>query len=42
VATARARFGRPAAEYNVGGHIVMIYHYNLLTRLHGRTFPGPS
>jgi hypothetical protein len=42
VATARARFGRPAAEYNVGGHIVMIYHYNLLTRLHDRTFPGPS
>ena len=42
VATARARFGQPAAEYNVGGHIVMIYHYNLLTRLHGRTFPGSS
>jgi hypothetical protein len=42
LATARARFGRPAAEYNVGGDIVMIYHYNLLTRLHDRTFPGPS
>src|SRR3984957_10622531 len=42
VATARARFGRPAAAYNVGGHIVMIYHYNLLTRLHDRAFPGPS
>jgi hypothetical protein len=42
VATARARFGRPAAEYNVGGRIVMIYHYNLLTRLQDRTFPGPS
>jgi hypothetical protein len=38
--TARARFGKPAAEYNVGGPIVMIYHYNLLTRLHDRTFPG--
>ena len=41
-ATARARFGAPAAEYNVGGDIVMIYRYNLLTRLHDRTFPGPS
>jgi hypothetical protein len=42
VATARARFGRPAAEYHVGINIVMIYRYNLLTRLNGRTFPGPS
>jgi hypothetical protein len=42
LATARARFGRPAAEYNVGGDIVMIYHHNLLTRLHDRTFPGQS
>ena len=42
VATARARFGRPAAEYHVGDDIVMIYRYNLLTRLHGRAFPGPS
>ena len=42
VATVRARFGRPAAEYHVGISIVMIYRYNLLTRLNGRTFPGPS
>jgi hypothetical protein len=42
VAAARARFGRPAAEYHVGIDIVMIYQYNLLTRLNGRTFPGPS
>ena len=42
VAAARARFGLPAAEYHVGIDIVMIYHYNLLTRLNGRTFPGPS
>jgi hypothetical protein len=42
VAAARARFGRPAAEYHVGIDIVMIYRYNLLTRLNGRTFPGPS
>ena len=32
----------PAAEYHVGIDIVMIYRYNLLTRLNGRTFPGPS
>ena len=42
VASARARFGRPAAEYQVGGDVVMIYRYNLLTRLQGRAFPGPS
>jgi hypothetical protein len=42
VAAARARFGRPAAEYHVGIDIVMIYPYNLLTRLNGRAFPGPS
>jgi hypothetical protein len=41
VASVRARFGRPAAEYRVGGDIVLVYRYNLLTRLHGRTFPGP-
>jgi hypothetical protein len=42
VASVRARFGPPAAEYQVGGDIVMVYRYNLLSRLHGRTFPGPS
>jgi hypothetical protein len=42
VASVRARFGRPAAEYHVGIDIVMIYRYNLLTRLNDRTFPGPS
>ncbi len=42
VASARARFGRPAAEYRVGADVVMIYRYNLLTRLRGRAFPGPS
>jgi hypothetical protein len=42
VASARARFGRPAAEYRVGGDVVMTYRYNLLTRLQGRAFPGPS
>ena len=42
VEAARRRFGPPAAEYHVGIDIVMIYRYNLLTRLNGRTFPGPS
>jgi hypothetical protein len=42
VTTARARFGRPAAEYSVGGDVVMLYRYNLLTRLHARAFPGPT
>jgi hypothetical protein len=26
----------------VGGEIVLVYRYNLLTRVQGRTFPGPS
>jgi len=42
VASVRARFGPPAAEYHVGGDIVLVYRYNLLSRLGGRTFPGPS
>jgi hypothetical protein len=42
VAGVRARFGRPAAEYHLGGEIVLVYRYNLLTRVQGRTFPGPS
>ena len=42
VASVRARFGQPAAEYRVGGDVVLVYRYNLLTRLHNRAFPGPS
>jgi hypothetical protein len=42
VASVLAGFGRPAAEYHVGGDVVMIYRYNLLTRLRGRAFPGAS
>jgi hypothetical protein len=41
VASVRARFGQPAAAYRVSGDIVMVYQDNLLTRLHGRAFPGP-
>jgi hypothetical protein len=42
IAVVRARFGPPAAEYHVGGVIIATYRYNLLTRLHGGAFPGPS
>jgi hypothetical protein len=41
VPAVRAHFGRPAHEYVVGSYVVMVYDYNLLTRLAGRVFPGP-
>jgi hypothetical protein len=37
----RAHFGRPAREYVVGTYVVMVYDYNLLTRVTGGAFPGP-
>jgi hypothetical protein len=36
----RKRFGQPVREYTVGPYVVMVYDYNLLTRLGGRAFPG--
>jgi hypothetical protein len=36
----RKRFGQPAREYTVGPYVVMVYDYNLLTRLRYRAFPG--
>ena len=39
-ATVRKSFGRPAHQYQVEGYVVMVYDYNLLTRLKGRIFPG--
>jgi len=42
VGTERALFGDPAGEYHVGQYVVMVYPYNLLTRLSGRSFPGPA
>jgi hypothetical protein len=36
----RRSFGRPARQYQVGGYVVMVYTYNLLTRLTGRASPG--
>ena len=41
-AAVRARFGPPAAEHKVGQDLVMLYRYNLLTRLRGAAFPGPG
>jgi hypothetical protein len=38
----RRFFGRPSAEYRVGDYLVMVYRYNLLTKLGGRAFPGPG
>jgi hypothetical protein len=40
VRTARKDFGKPAHEYHVGDYVVLVYKYNLLTRLSGRSFPG--
>ena len=39
-ATVRKSFGRPAHQYQVEGYVVMVYDYNLLTRLKDRIFPG--
>jgi hypothetical protein len=38
----RASFGKPAHQYQVGQYVIMVYNYNLLARLSGRTFPGNS
>jgi hypothetical protein len=32
-------FGRPAHTYSVDGYVIMVYRYNLLTRLADRAFP---
>ena len=41
-AAVRASFGAPAAEHKVGQDLIMLYRYNLLTRLQGAAFPGPG
>ena len=38
--TVRKSFGRPAHQYQVGDYVVMVYDYNLLTRLANNVFPG--
>jgi hypothetical protein len=40
IPTVRKRFGNPAREYTVGSYVVMVYDYNLLTKIGGRAFPG--
>jgi hypothetical protein len=40
VSRVRAHFGRPAREYTVGAYVVMVYDYNLLTRVGSHVFPG--
>jgi hypothetical protein len=42
VTQVRARFGRPAAQYQVGQEVIMLYDYNLLTRVAATAFPGPG
>jgi hypothetical protein len=41
-ALVRTRFGPPAAEYRIGQELIMLYRYNLLTRLTPTSFPGLS
>jgi hypothetical protein len=41
VATARACFGPPAAEHRIGQDVILLYRYNLLTRVADTAFPGP-
>jgi hypothetical protein len=38
----RQHFGRPAHEYTVGHYLVMVYDYNLLTKVSGGAFPGSN
>ena len=42
VTEVRARFGQPAAQYLVGQDVIMLYDYNLLTRVTATAFPGPG
>jgi hypothetical protein len=40
IPSVREKFGQPAREYTVGPYVVMVYDYNLLTKLRYRAFPG--
>ena len=42
VTQVRAHFGQPAAQYQVGQDVIMLYDYNLLTHVTATAFPGPS
>jgi hypothetical protein len=39
-AQVRVRFGAPVAEHRIGPDVILLYDYNLLTRLSGTSFPG--
>jgi hypothetical protein len=38
----REFFGRPAHVYHMGPYVIMVYRYNLLSRLNGRAFGSPE
>jgi hypothetical protein len=38
----RQHFGRPAHQDTVGQYVVMVYDYNLLTKVSGDAFPGKN
>jgi hypothetical protein len=40
IPTVTRKFGQPSREYTVGPYVVMVYDYNLLTKLRYRAFPG--
>jgi hypothetical protein len=42
VSVERRIFGTPAREYHVAGWVVMVYRYNLLPKLNGRSFPSAT
>ncbi|HEX8006745.1 MAG TPA: hypothetical protein VF482_10000, partial [Trebonia sp.] len=42
VGAERKFFGRPAHVYHVGPYVIMVYRYNLLSRLNGRVFGSPE
>jgi hypothetical protein len=40
VPVVRQHFGRPAHQYTIGEYVVLVYDYNLLTKVTGDAFPG--
>jgi hypothetical protein len=42
VGSEREFFGRPAHVYHVGPYVIMVYRYNLLSRLDDRAFGSPE
>jgi hypothetical protein len=42
VTEVRARFGRPVAQDQIGQDVIMLYDYNVLTRVTATSFPGSN